>query len=157
MIATQPSKPVVRPRGKPPRPWWDYEEEPSCLYGGCGCQLYEDCDRCRPPFQGEEKEAYEKEKLHAAVAAAARPSKRRAEAPLEGTRSPKLQRVASPANNGSPSGSASSSPAGLSGARPTTTSSPSSSSGSSPSLPLQASPQPQETSPTSVEHSALCQ
>ena len=27
MIATQPSKPVVRPRGKPPRPWWDYEEE----------------------------------------------------------------------------------------------------------------------------------
>ena len=29
MIATQPSKPVVRPRGKPPRPWWDYEEELS--------------------------------------------------------------------------------------------------------------------------------
>ena len=27
MIATQPSKPVARPRGKPPRPWWDYEEE----------------------------------------------------------------------------------------------------------------------------------
>ena len=27
MLATQPAGPAVRPRGKPPRPWWDYEEE----------------------------------------------------------------------------------------------------------------------------------
>lgn len=27
MVATPPAGPAVRPRGKPPRPWWDYEEE----------------------------------------------------------------------------------------------------------------------------------
>ena len=27
MLGTPPAGPVARPRGKPPRPWWDYEEE----------------------------------------------------------------------------------------------------------------------------------